>query len=216
MRREVGMRRELCLLRIGCQTGKGTGPGARSYPRRRESMVRVSMRQILAALVLMTATASLVWAQSPPATATGTINGKSIAVRYAAPSVRGRQIFGPGGLLSKDPTYPAWRAGANSATTFTTDADLDIGGLAVTRGTYTLYAWVQDPASWQLIISKQTGQWGLSYDPKQDLGRVKMTMSKPPAPVETLKYTITDQGGGKAELRLEWENHIATVPIAVK
>ena len=39
---------------------------------------------------------------------------------------------------------------------------------------------------------------GLDYDAPQDLGRVKMTMSKPSASVETLKYTLTDEGGGKA------------------
>jgi hypothetical protein len=179
-------------------------------------MVRVNSKRILAALVLMAVPASLVWAQSPPATATGTINGKSIAVRYSAPSVRGRQIFGAGGLLSKDPTYPAWRAGANSATTFTTDADLMVGNLSVPKGTYTLYAWVQNPDAWDLIINKQTGQWGLMYDAKQDLGRVKMTMSKPPALVETLKYSIADKGKGTGELRLEWERRVATVPITVK
>jgi hypothetical protein len=167
--------------------------------------------------ILTLSTAAFAFAQgSPGSTATGTIGGKTITIRYAAPSVRGRQIFGPGGLVSKDPTYPAWRAGANAATTLVTDGDLDIGGLAVPRGTYTLYAWVEDPASWQLIVNRQTGQWGLSYDPKQDLGRVKMTMAKPPTPVETLKYTITDHGGGKGELRLEWENHVATVPIVVR
>jgi hypothetical protein len=60
-------------------------------------------------------------------------------IRYAAPSVRGRQIFGEGGLLSRDPMYPAWRAGANSATSSHTDADLDVGGLSVPKGEYTLY-----------------------------------------------------------------------------
>ena len=170
----------------------------------------------VASLVLMAATSSLVWAQSPSATATGVINGKTLAVRYSAPSVRGRQIFGAGGLLSRDPTYPAWRAGANAATTFTTDADITVGTLAVPKGTYTLYAWVQNPDAWDLIISKQTGQWGLNYDAKQDLGRVKMTMSKPPALVETLKYTIADKGAGSGELRLEWEHRVATVPITVK
>ena len=79
-----------------------------------------------------------------------------------------------------------------------------------------LYVWVDDLQNWQLIVNRQTGQWGLSYDAKQDLGRVKMTMSKPPALVETLKYTITDRGSGKGELRLEWENHVATVPLAVR
>lgn len=176
----------------------------------------VSSTRILAAVALISATASLVWAQSPSATATGVINGKTLAVRYSAPSVRGRQIFGAGGLLSRDPTYPAWRAGANAATTLTTDADITVGTLAVPKGTYTLYAWVQNPDAWDLIISRQTGQWGLNYDAKQDLGRVKMTMSKPSALVETLKYTIADKGAGTGELRLEWEHRVATVPITVK
>jgi hypothetical protein len=153
---------------------------------------------------------------SPAATASLALNGKTIDIRYSAPSVRGRRIFGDGGLLSQDPTYPAWRAGANAATSLRTAGDLDIGGLAVPAGAYTLYAWIKDPNAWELIINKQTGQWGLSYDASLDLGRVKMTMAKPPAPVETLKYTLTDKGAGKGELRLEWESHVATVPIAAK
>src|SRR5436190_4976484 len=138
-------------------------------------MVGMTVKRTLAAIALMAATASLASAQSPAAAATGIINGKTIAVRYSAPSVRGRQIFGAGGLLSRDPTYPAWRAGANAATTFTTETDVVLGTLTVPKGTYTLYAWVQNPDAWDLIISRQTGQWGLSYDAKQDRGRVKMT-----------------------------------------
>lgn len=153
---------------------------------------------------------------SPAATATLSLNGKAIEIRYAAPSVRGRKIFGEGGLLSQDPTYPAWRAGANAATTLRTDGDLDVGGLTVPAGTYTLYAWVKDPNAWELIVNRQTGQWGLSYDASRDVGRVKMTMTMPATPIETLKYTLTDKGSGKGELRLEWETHIATVPIAAK
>jgi hypothetical protein len=155
-------------------------------------------------------------AQSPPANTSVAIAGKNLSVRYSAPSVRGRKIFGPGGLLSQDPTYPAWRAGANSATSFHTDADLDIGGLAVPKGDYTLYAWIEDPDNWQLILSKQTGQWGLTYQPKLDLGRVRMTMSKPSAPIEVFKITLSSTGANTGKLQLEWENHIASVPIKVK
>src|SRR5262245_40606670 len=154
--------------------------------------------------------------QSPAATASAMVGGKAITVRYSAPSVRGRQIFGRGGLLSRDPTYPVWRAGANDATSLRTDADLTFGTLTVTRGTYTLYVNVADPNNWELVISRQTGQWGLEYDPKRDLGRVRMTMSKPPSPVETLRYDIRDGGGGKGELRLMWEQHVATVPFTAR
>jgi hypothetical protein len=153
---------------------------------------------------------------SPAAQASVAIGGQTLGIRYSAPSVRNRQIFGDGGLLSKDATYPAWRAGANAATAFHTDADLDVGGLAVPKGDYTLYVWVKDPNAWELIINKQTGQWGLTYNAVQDLGRVKMTMTKPPAPVETLKYTLSDEGGKKGKLQLEWENHVASVPFTLK
>ena len=153
---------------------------------------------------------------SPPAETSVTIAGKAMTIKYSAPSVRGRQIFGDSGVISKDRTYPVWRAGANAATAFHTDADLDVGGLNVPKGDYTLFILAKDPEAWELIINKQTGQWGLTYNAAQDLGRVKMTMSKPPAPIETLKYTLSDQGGNKATLLLEWENHIASVAITVK
>lgn len=160
--------------------------------------------------------AQLACGQSPSMQVTTTIGGKTLTIKYSAPSVRGRQIFGQSGVVSHDGTYPVWRAGANRATAFHTDADLDVAGLSVPAGDYTLFVLVEDPDAWQLIINKQTGQWGLTYKPDQDLGRVKMTMIKPPESIETLKYTLTDEGSNKAKLGIEWEHHIATVSIAVK
>jgi len=154
--------------------------------------------------------------KSPSAEAKVSIGGKTISVQYAAPSVRGRQIFGDSGVVSHDKTYPVWRAGANKATAFHTDADLDVAGQPVPAGDYTLFVSVKDPDAWELIFNKQIGQWGLTYKPDQDLGHVKMVMSKPPALVETLKYTLSDEGGNKAKLTLEWENHVASVAITVK
>ena len=64
--------------------------------------------------LLLLFAASFASAQSPPEQASITVAGKTIRIDYSAPSVRGRKIFGDGGLLSQDPTYPAWRAGAKS------------------------------------------------------------------------------------------------------
>jgi hypothetical protein len=174
------------------------------------------LHAFVAALTLLGARNVAAQDESPAATASVTVNGKTISIKYSAPSVRGRVIFGEGNLVSKDPTYPVWRAGANAATTLQTDADLMIGTLAVPKGTYTLYVSLKDMNAWELIVSKETGQWGLTYDQTQDLGRVPMTMNKPPALVETLKYALTDQGGGKVELLLEWVYRHITVPITVK
>lgn len=148
---------------------------------------------------------------SPPEVATLHADGHTIQIKYSSPAVKGRQIFGPGGLVSHDVNYPVWRAGANSATALHTDADLMLGGLRVPKGDYTLYALVQDPDHWVLIVNKQTGQWGLTYDPKRDLGRVPMTMSVPPAAIERLKYALTPD-----KLTLAWDKHIASVPLKIE
>ena len=155
---------------------------------------------------------------SPPAKESATIGGKNITISYSSPRVNGRagKIFTPDGLIKQThKSYPVWRGGANSATTLVTDANLMIGDLMVPAGTYTLFVDISDPAKWMLIVSKATGEWGLSYDATKDLGRTPMTMSKPPALVEDLKYTLTDNGGGNGTLMLAWENMSASVPIMV-
>jgi hypothetical protein len=56
----------------------------------------------------------------------------------------------------------------------------------------------------------------LEYDARQDLGRIKMTMAKPGAMVEQLKYTLSSSGGNKGKLELAWENVSASVNFTVK
>jgi Protein of unknown function (DUF2911) len=174
------------------------------------------MLKLLPVALSLTAAMWTAFAQvSPPAQTAVTINGKKLAIKYSAPSVRGRKIFGPGGLISRDPTYPVWRAGADDATAFHTDADLDMNGLRVPKGDYTL--WVLPEASqWKLIVNKQTGQWGLEYHQDRDLGRVPMMMSKPPKPIETLKISLSAAGANQGKLDMEWENYVASVPFTVK
>ena len=49
-----------------------------------------------------------------------------------------------------------------------------------------------------------------------DLGRVKMEMSKPSAPIETYKMTLSSGGGNSGTLELAWENHVASVSFTAK
>jgi hypothetical protein len=162
--------------------------------------------------------ASGLFAQSPAATETKTIGGKTITISYSSPRVKGRagKLFGKDGTIGGDATYPVWRAGANAATKLHTEADLNIGGLSVPKGDYSLYVDLSNLDAWQLIVNKETGQSGMTYDKSKELGRVKMTMGKPPALVENLKYTLADLGGGKGTLTLEWENRVVSVAIGVK
>ncbi len=152
---------------------------------------------------------------SPAAETSVTIAGKAITIKYSAPSVRGRKVFTPDGILTKDSTYPVWRAGANAATLLDSASDLTIGSLTVPAGKHSLYV-LLDKGGWKLIVNKETGQSGMMYDEKQDLGRVAMTMGKPAAFVEKYKMTLASAGGNKGRLTLEWENTSASVDFTVK
>lgn len=176
------------------------------------------MKRLLLCTGFLFATAVFAQQPSPSAKATRTIAGKTITIDYCSPRVRGRagQIFTKGGLIQQThQSYPVWRAGANAATTMHTDGDVSLGDLNVPAGTYTLFVDISDPAQWTLVVSKQTGEWGLAYNKNMDLGRVKMMMSKPPSTVEDLVYTITDRGNNRGTLTLAWENERASVPIRV-
>jgi hypothetical protein len=180
------------------------------------------MKRLLACCALLATAATLAAQQGPPpgppkspaATETATVSGKSISIVYSAPAVRGRagKLFTKDGQIGHDPTYPVWRAGANTATKLNTEADLTIGDLVVPKGEYTLWVDISDPDAWVLVINKQVGQWGVEYDKTKDLGRVKMTMAKTEALVENLKYTLAFPQG---TLTLAWENHSASVPVTV-
>lgn len=144
---------------------------------------------------------------SPSAKAHATIGGKSITIDYSAPSKRGRAIMG--GLV---PYGKVWRTGANAATTLVTEGDLMIGSLHVPAGKYTLFT-IPGEKNWTLIVSRQHGQWGTSYDEKQDLGRVPMNVKSVKETVETFTVGVKEAGEKSGLLTLTWENTEASVPI---
>lgn len=129
--------------------------------------VSMLLRSSVFLFALVAATSSGSFAQSsadkplpsPAATASTTLDGKSVVIRYNAPSMRGRQIMG--GLV---PYGKVWRTGANPATTLVTAAHLKIGTLDVPAGTYTIYT-LPNASTWMLIVNKQTGQWGNGVPP---------------------------------------------------
>jgi len=148
---------------------------------------------------------------SLPAKANVVLSDATISIDYSAPSVRGRTIFG--GLV---PYGEVWRTGANAATTLKTSGALQIGGLNVPAGTYTLYS-LPTADGWKLIVNKQTGQWGTVYDKAQDLGRVDMSAGSTAVPVETMVIDFEKTIGETTELHVKWANVDASVQItAVK
>ncbi|HUE89674.1 MAG TPA: DUF2911 domain-containing protein [Vicinamibacterales bacterium] len=141
---------------------------------------------------------------SPPDSVRATVGGANVSINYQRPSKRGRVIFG--GVVPWD---AVWRTGANTATSFSTDRNLTIGGVSVPAGSYTLWS-IPGRTGWQLVINKQTGQWGTVYNQDQDLARISMTVERLASPVE--QFTIAIANG---RLSLAWDDTRASVPIAI-
>ena len=137
------------------------------------------------------------------------LGGKKISVEYYAPSAHGRKVMG-----ALVPYGQVWCTGANWATKITTESDLQVGGLKLPKGSYTIWT-VPGEKEWTLIINRETGQFHLNYDQSQDFGRTKMELKTLPSPVETFQVQLKSEGGQKGRLALVWENTEASVPITV-
>ncbi len=137
-------------------------------------------------------------------------------VDYGQPHARGRDIFG--GLVPYD---EVWRLGANQATHLRTDVNLRIGELVVPRGSYTLYL-IPRVNGGELVINRDTGQWGTEYDSGTDLGRVPVERRALAETEESLNITLAPvqpqpegeppsgllrMAWGEAEYVVDWAVH---------
>src|SRR5689334_17593542 len=113
---------------------------------------------ILTGFFLMTTAFAQTPRQSPPATASGAVNGGKITIDYSSPAVRGRKIWGE--LV---PYNKIWRAGANEATLITFVKPVLVEGKPLPAGKYSLYA-IPGETDWVIIINSVTGQWGIKSD----------------------------------------------------
>ena len=148
-------------------------------------------------------------AGSPHVRTEWTIDGASISIEYGRPSLKGRT---PG--KDVDPfDGREWRVGADEATTLKTSKTLKFGDLTVPAGTYTLYT-IPTGGTWQLIVSKKTGQWGVPYPQGEDLGRAPMTVRPATKPSEQLTISIQDTSTG-GTLSIDWGTSHATIPFTV-
>lgn len=145
---------------------------------------------------------------SPPQVASLTLHGQTLQVKYNSPSMRGRVIYG-----NIVPYGKVWRTGANPATTLITPISLHIGNLLVPAGTYTMYT-LPGEDHWDLIINRQTGQWGTEYHQDRDLGRVKMDQDSISTPQEVMSISFDHVEKDSAVMHIRWEKKDESVKIS--
>ena len=129
---------------------------------------------------------------------------------YGRPLARGRTLLG--NVISYD---RVWRTGANAATQFTTSAPITLAGLSLPAGTYTLWT-VPHVSGVDLIVNRQTGQWGTEYSRAQDLGTAPMKSDSVDTPVEKFTISIEASDARHGTLAMAWGTFRWTAPIVVQ
>jgi hypothetical protein len=147
---------------------------------------------------------------SPRDTARATIGDAILSVDYGRPLARGRTLLG--NVISYD---RVWRTGANAATHFTTSAPITVAGLALPAGTYTLWT-IPHVRGVELIVNRQTGQWGTGYGPAHDLGRAPMTVGTLDSPVEQFTISIEPRSIRRGTLAMAWGTFRWTAAIELQ
>src|ERR1700754_2380973 len=108
-----------------------------------------------------------------------------------------------------------WRTGANAATQFTTTTPIKLGGVQVPAGTYTLFT-TPHTSGVDLIVNKQSGEWGTEYNGSLNLGTTRMTSEVASTAVEEFTISVIPGDPRHGKLVLEWGSFRWIAPIEVQ
>jgi len=130
-------------------------------------------------------------------------------VIYSRPQTKGRTIFGDLVPYGKE-----WRLGANEATTLTFYKDVDINGVTVGRGTYSVFV-TPTQSDWTISLSSQTGIWGgENRDISKDLIAVKVPAEKVDKKTESLSMSFQKVDDDHFNFVMQWDDTRAVLPIS--
>lgn len=161
------------------------------------------MKRMLAALLsvgLAGSAAPLLAQANPRGEAKLSLGGKSIAIEYGRPSLKGRDMLG------QAPVGKPWRMGADGATTLKTETDLAFGTAVVPKGEYTLTATKLDADRWQLNVADKD---------KAKVAEIPLEASKVKEGVELFTIDLAGEQT-KGVLSISWGDTALTAPFSAK
>ena len=145
------------------------------------------------------------------------INGWDMLICYGQPAMKDRVVMGD--LVQYD---ILWRFGANEPTRFYTTADVALGGLAIPKGRYSLYA-IPGKYEWEIFVSTSIDHWGNNISESvrsKEMGSFKIKSEYIRPEVEKLSFVMKKTETGDPDdpievdnLIYEWENTRLTIPV---
>ncbi|WP_298498415.1 DUF2911 domain-containing protein [uncultured Algibacter sp.] len=149
---------------------------------------------------------------SPKDTVEFKLNDLKLEVFYNRPYRKEREIFG-----ALVPYNQVWRTGANEATTFETNKPLQVNGMPLEPGKYTLWTVPKD-STWTVIFNSKQYSWGVNaemqpmWDPNYDALNIEVPVQRLPNHVE--QFTIAfDNSTDNLYLTMAWDDVKIAVPL---
>lgn len=159
----------------------------------------MKLSRFVVSAVLLTAVA--VTAQEQRGKATATVAGKKVEVEYGRPVLAGRDMLGqaqPG---------VAWRMGAGSPTSLSTETDLSFGSVTVPKGKYILTAQKDDKDAWTMTAKKAEGG--------DKVADIPLATSTNASPVDQFTIDLTGKGD-TGEFAMSWGTKKMTAAFKAK
>jgi len=150
-------------------------------------------------------------AQSIPksqlATVTQSVGTARVEILYRRPVARGRDLFG-----ALVPWGKVWTPSADSAARITLSEAMQINGIKIAAGSYSLWT-IPDSAAWTVILSSVPAVFHLRYPEDHDVMRVHVTPTHGDH-VETLMFSFPMVDADSARLEIHWGTTV--VPLSLK
>lgn len=169
-------------------------------------------------MVAMAVVATLLNAQieTPPPSPGSTIKQKvgltDVTIEYSRPSMKGRSVFGTGGLV---PFGEIWRTGANTATRIEFSTDVKVEGVEVKKGAYAILT-KPGADAWAVHFYKHDNTNFGSYTTKTPDAAVSVKPMKSGNKVETFTMNLEGLTNTGAILQMMWDNTIVPVNISIE
>ncbi len=139
-----------------------------------------------------------------------TVDGTTLTLDYSRPSARGRELFG-----ALVPWDAVWTPGANWATTFTSDGDVQINGVDVSAGTYSVWA-IPRPDHFTVTLNPEPE---LMHFVKPDSSDAQIHLAVEPrsgAHTELLTWSFPNVRGDATVLQFQWGTTVVPMEVWVE
>jgi hypothetical protein len=131
-----------------------------------------------------------------------------ITITYSRPVARGRDLFGA--LVPYD---RPWNPGADRATAITVTRDVQVNGMPLPAGSYSLWA-IPRADVWTIVFSRAADVFHTPY-PGEKHDALRLDVGPEAGPhMETLLFSFPVVDGKEATLRLHWGT--VMVPLSIR